>query len=283
MERIIKWIINHKKWIIALSVAIIFLPIMVIHLLFKIQSNCYWIEAEWEAGEVLGYFGDVLSFIGTVVLGYIAIAQTEKANQLNGELLKIEKNRIKPCLDISSLQLYKIFLVEDMDKKLKKIDRSNSMIMNILYISNPRTGIETSSVLAELKVSNSGFSDIRRIFVRKVLTYLAVSDPYRSKGKEIAIISGNTNLKVGESKKFYILFKREISCDEELYSDWYKENIDKLMPHMEFEFELETVTGNSYIEKITCGSNWDITMRNVNDTATRAIGISEISVSEINA
>ena len=132
VEKIIKWIMRHKKSMIVLIIAIILFPIIAIHLLFKLQSNCYWIEAEWNAGEILGYFGDVLAFVGTVVLGYIAIAQTEKANHLNNELLDIEKNRIKPHLDISSMSLYKIYLEEDMKKKLNEINRSDSMIVNLL-------------------------------------------------------------------------------------------------------------------------------------------------------
>ena len=68
----------------------------------------------------MGYFGDVLSFAGTVVLGYIAIAQTEKANQMNKELLEIEKNRIKPCVDITSTELSNIYFGESMRKKLQE-------------------------------------------------------------------------------------------------------------------------------------------------------------------
>lgn len=33
-----------------------------------------------------------------------------------------------------------------------------------------------------------------------------------------------------------------------------RENIAKLMPHLELEIELETTTGNLYSEKIKCGS-----------------------------
>lgn len=281
MEKIIKWITNHKKQMIILIIVIIILPIIFIHLLFKINSNCYWIQAEWEAGEILGYFGDVLSFIGTVILGYIAIAQTEKANQLNEDLVKIEKNRIKPCLDISSLQSYKIFLAEDMYKKLNEIDRSAVMMMNLLYTSEPRTGNVTGCALIELEVYNSGFSDIRRIFVKNPFFYLAVNDPYNRRNEEIALMSGNTYLKVGEYKKLYICIQRELSCVEELWHDWYKENIDKLMPYMEFEFMLETVTGNTYIEKISCGSNWSNKMKSIQNTTTRTIGLSEISVHEV--
>ena len=46
-----------------------------INLLFKIQSNINIFEAEWTAGDALGYYGALLSFIGTVVLGALALYQ----------------------------------------------------------------------------------------------------------------------------------------------------------------------------------------------------------------
>lgn len=47
----------------------------VINLLFKVNSNISFLEAEWSAGDALGYYGAVLSFIGTVVLGALALYQ----------------------------------------------------------------------------------------------------------------------------------------------------------------------------------------------------------------
>ena len=152
MKEILQWIRKHKKLTMMLIVLIVFLPIIVIHILFKIKSNCYWIQAEWDAGYMLGYFGEVLSFIGTIILGYIAVMQTERANHMNQELLNIEKSRVKPYFDISSSQLYKIFLAEDMDEKLNELDRNSVMIMDLLCTLNPRTGLVTDSALIELEV-----------------------------------------------------------------------------------------------------------------------------------
>lgn len=283
MDKIVKWIMEHKKLILALVILVIFLPMIVIHILFKIQSNCYWIQSEWEPGDILGYFGSVLSFIGTIVLGYVAITQTERANQLNCELLKIEKNRIKPRVNILSEQLYKIYFEEEMNRKLLEIDRSNDIVIDLLYCNREhRTGNEVTRALIELEIVNDGFSDIQRIYVNNIFSYLAVSDPYGDNNKEeIAFINGNTYLKTSESKKLYIFIKHEFVSDKELLKNWYKDNIDKLMPHIEFEFKLEAVTGNIYSEKIICGSSWDISMKNEHDTATRGINVSDIYVNEV--
>lgn len=52
-----------------------------INLLFKIQSNINIFEAEWTAGDALGYYGALLSFIGTVVLGALALYQNHIIKQ----------------------------------------------------------------------------------------------------------------------------------------------------------------------------------------------------------
>lgn len=52
----------------------------------------------------------------------------------------------------------------------------------------------------------------------------------------------------------YIDIKREISFDVELRNTWYQDNIEKIMPYMEIEFILETITGDIYREKIICES-----------------------------
>ena len=281
MERLLKWISEHKKTTLFCGLLLVFLPIIVIHILFKIKTGVWWIQAEWEAGEILGYFGDVLSFVGSVVLGYIAISQTEKANTLNEELLNIEKNKIKPCVDIDSSQLHKIYLAEDMYKQFWEKDRTDRMVIEVLYKQNPRSGIVADSALVRLEILNSGGSDIRRIYIQSAEFYLCVNDPNNNTNGKIARIFGNTNLKIGEKRTLYIYVKREISDDKELYDDWYAQHSNELMPHMEFELVLETISGNRYLEKIVCGSGWDASMQNVGNTVIREIGVLQMNVIEL--
>jgi len=280
VEKIMKWARNHKKIMITLAVAFIILPIVCIHVLFKIPSLGWLFDPEWQAGDVLGYFGDVLSFVGTIILGVVAVAQTERANKINEELLKIEKNRLKPYLEISSSQLYKIYLNEDIEKKLNLIDAQNDMIVEMLYTKMPRTGMITKSALLELDVSNIGGSDIRHIFVKGACFYLAVGDPFDENNNKISYMSGNSQLLIDERKKLYIHIKREIADKDDLQNNWYEKNIDKLLPHVEFDLELETMNGDVYKEFISFCSNWDIRMKNKGNTATRGVGILEVKVEE---
>ena len=73
-----EWIKKRKVFfiIICLLIIIALLGIpFILNLLFKLGSSTNIIKAEWSAGDALGYYGDVLSFLGTVILGALALYQ----------------------------------------------------------------------------------------------------------------------------------------------------------------------------------------------------------------
>lgn len=90
-----EWIKKHKVLFIIICIIVFIVLIGVpfgINLLFKIQSNINIFEAEWTAGDALGYYGTVLSFIGTVVLGALALYQNHIIKQeADSRALLIEK------------------------------------------------------------------------------------------------------------------------------------------------------------------------------------------------
>lgn len=73
-----EWIKKHK--ILFSMACILFLIALmgvpfVINLLFKVYTDINVFQAEWSAGDALGYYGAVLSFLGTVILGALALYQ----------------------------------------------------------------------------------------------------------------------------------------------------------------------------------------------------------------
>ena len=72
-----------RGWIIS---CIVFL--VVVQILYTIPAPSKWLEARWEAG-------DLISFVGTIVLGIVAIWQTKEANDMSKRLMQIEENRHK--------------------------------------------------------------------------------------------------------------------------------------------------------------------------------------------
>jgi len=58
-------------------------------------------NTNFSANDWLSFYGSFLAFIGTAVLGYVAISQTEKANNISGRLLVIEETKHMPIVDIA--------------------------------------------------------------------------------------------------------------------------------------------------------------------------------------
>lgn len=86
-----EWIKKHKIFVVVLSFFIILGIPFLIHVLFKIHpKNDFWV-AEWTAGDLLGYYGAILAFIGTVVLGMLALYQNH--------IIKVESDRRAELLE----------------------------------------------------------------------------------------------------------------------------------------------------------------------------------------
>ena len=78
MDRWFQWIKKYKYiFSILLLILIIGIP-MLIHYIFCIPAPLLWLEARWEPGSVLEYYGSVLGFLGTVSLSMLALYQNQE-------------------------------------------------------------------------------------------------------------------------------------------------------------------------------------------------------------
>ncbi len=75
------WMKNHKKLIAFIIFMIIFGVPFIIHILFKLYPNNDFFVAEWSAGELLSYYGSILAFLGTVILGALSLYQNHLIKQ----------------------------------------------------------------------------------------------------------------------------------------------------------------------------------------------------------
>lgn len=104
MDRMFNWIKEHKKTSVAILFGLFIIPIVVVHFLFKWKSNIYWIQADWDSGDVLAYIGGFYAFLGTVIFSMLALWQNhqiEKKNEeYNEQLQKIETKLNMPLFDI---------------------------------------------------------------------------------------------------------------------------------------------------------------------------------------
>ena len=88
MKKILNWIKTHKILVAIITILVFALPLVVVHFLFKWHSGIPWLEAEWLAGDVLGYIAGFEALLGTVVLGFVTVYQSDKANEENERLNK---------------------------------------------------------------------------------------------------------------------------------------------------------------------------------------------------
>lgn len=92
--KMIEWIKKHKISFILICILVLIFLVgvpFIINLLFKFNSNISIFEAEWSAGDALGYYGAVLSFVGTVVLGALALYQNH--------IIKVEADKKAKLLE----------------------------------------------------------------------------------------------------------------------------------------------------------------------------------------
>lgn len=94
MEWIKKQLTKPRTYII-LFVASLVIP-FIINELYKCGQNCnHAYITMWNAADVLSFFGDYLSFFGTIVLGAVAVFQTEKANEKTDDANTIATDALK--------------------------------------------------------------------------------------------------------------------------------------------------------------------------------------------
>ena len=103
------------------------MPIIIVHVLFKWYSGIDFFVAEWVAGDLLGYIGTALTFVGTIVLSILALQASNKANALSEKVIEMEKDRyrleLRPFALVSNWEAYEIDskkLVDDPKKNTFK-------------------------------------------------------------------------------------------------------------------------------------------------------------------
>lgn len=83
------------KWQSWLALTILFL--ICVQVLFTIPAPCKWLDAVWEAG-------DFISLVGTLVLGYVAMCQTQRANKMAEDANNVAKDANETSRKLIQLQ-----------------------------------------------------------------------------------------------------------------------------------------------------------------------------------
>lgn len=78
MHKLMDWIKRHKVQTSIIGLLIFVLPLIVVQCLFKWKPGIFWLEAEWEAGDLLGYIAGFETLLATTILSYVALSQTQQ-------------------------------------------------------------------------------------------------------------------------------------------------------------------------------------------------------------
>lgn len=197
MKEIFKWCRNHKRICIA-TVLGIFLPIILIHILFKIKTNCYWIESDWSSGDVLGYFGDVLAFLGTVILGYVSLKLNEKAVKQNDKIIAMQHNQERAIAIFDQEKLLS-FYTKNVDPILPKRLEKDGVDINFDFVTDT---LHTRDIMImEIYLKNVTNNSITGIEIEEfnIVIDNNVIKPVGGVGNEIASFineGGQTKLRI---------------------------------------------------------------------------------------
>ena len=88
--------LSKYKWqiILGFAVFIVIIP-AIINCIFKLESPCNFFVAEWEAGDVLAFYGAMLASVTTILGVYISIEYAQRNYRID------EANRVKPYLSLT--------------------------------------------------------------------------------------------------------------------------------------------------------------------------------------
>lgn len=144
MEKFFKWIKEHKVYTIVIGIVVPLLPVLIIHILYKINIPFDFLVAEWSAGELLQFYGAYLSFLGTVLLGALALWQNHQLSKKNEQFenFKIEQERKSK--------------IPKFDIPYKKWGHNGGVSDWYIDLKNVSANIACNIVVSEFKVYDNG-------------------------------------------------------------------------------------------------------------------------------
>lgn len=100
-----KWIKKNRRMMIGIGIFLIICIPFLIHMCFKISAPIFWMEATWSSGDLLAFYGCILTGIITILGVFFTVQYSQKQYKDDVE------NRVKPY--IAAELKDKQFLTED--------------------------------------------------------------------------------------------------------------------------------------------------------------------------
>lgn len=91
ITNIANWITSHTWQSILIALAIFLVPLVIVHFLYKWYTGVWILASTWSSGDLITYIAGFEAFLGTVMLGIVAVRQNERNIDINDRLLKLEE------------------------------------------------------------------------------------------------------------------------------------------------------------------------------------------------
>ena len=135
IEQIEKHPIRTVGIIAAMVVAVGLIGAGIVHITFKIHCSAEWLQAEWKAGNALGYVGAILSAIAATLMSVATVYIAYKSYQQSRLFQQKEEDR--ECANT----LYPVFIIERVECDGETIEPSEGkyLIKNLnasIYLRN---------------------------------------------------------------------------------------------------------------------------------------------------
>ena len=203
--------------VFTICLLVLFFSPLVINWVYYLKAPSEFFITDLNVADILGYYSNVLSFLGTVILGALTLYQNKKAQEKTDEINQLQLELQKRSMDIAEQQYKK-----DISLKIPKFDISlygysghylnprikvenvsNFIISNFTYISALVKNSEGSVIrkVEDCKVGNRSLSPNTNMIVDFKMLNLYKRD---SKG----------NLQYYEN----VIFVFEFSCEDDTYN-----------------------------------------------------------------
>lgn len=129
--------IVYRLVLFTLILLVIIIPFFT-YIFYLVGSLFEGIPTTINAGEALGFWGSLLTFIGTVTLGIIALVQNSKIAKINNDLIRLQAQEYLPILQVCNFSILNVESNKNINKnksisKQTRIDTNESRYtLNIL-------------------------------------------------------------------------------------------------------------------------------------------------------
>lgn len=163
-KKILELLKKYKRKIISYGILCFVICLLIVQIPYWIGDVKTIIWTDFSAEAVLGFLGDFISATGTVVLGWIAMKQTDYANEISDRVLKLEERKYdddhKPAIILDWVKLH--------DSSYREIAHNVSYQGRLYYVNSPNYGPNTKDGYWEMNIINTGTTGIYNCVVEKV-------------------------------------------------------------------------------------------------------------------